>query len=138
MEGDPALLNRLDEIGDIPVATSFIVRGELLFMAYNSRRQAANVARVHAFLQGIGLYFVDEQTADLYGELKAALVQRFGPREHPRRRTTTARQLGFDDNDLWIAATALRHGLTVVSSDSDFTRMAVVKPFLLEQWWAPP
>jgi tRNA(fMet)-specific endonuclease VapC len=138
LEGDPQLLAHIDEIGDAPIATSFIVRGELLFMAYNSRQRVANVARVRAFFEGIGLYFVDEETADLYGELKAALVQHFGPRERASRRRTTATQLGFDDNDLWIAATALRHGLTVVSSDSDFARMAEAKPFPLEQWWTPP
>jgi tRNA(fMet)-specific endonuclease VapC len=137
LEGDPEVLGRLDEKGDVVVATSFIVQGELLFMAYNSERPAANVARVRAFLQGLGLYLMDEETADLYGDLKAALLRRFGPRERARRRRTTAAQLGFDDNDLWIAATALRHGLTVVSSDSDFTRMAEAKPFPLERWWTP-
>jgi tRNA(fMet)-specific endonuclease VapC len=138
MEGDAGVLRRIEEAGDVPVATSFIVRGELLFMAYNSEQRAVNVARVRVFLQSIGLYFVDEETTDLYAELKAALVRHFGPREKARRRKTTATQLGFGDNDLWIAATALRHGLTVVSSDSDFVRMVEARPFPLERWWTPP
>ncbi len=106
-------------------------------MAYNSERRGDNVMRVHALLEAIGLYFVDEQTADLYAELKASLVRHFGPREKVRRRKTTTTQLGFDDNDLWIAATALRHGLTVVSADGDFTRMVEAMPFPLEQWYSP-
>jgi tRNA(fMet)-specific endonuclease VapC len=138
IEGDPGVLDRVAQVGDVPVATSFIVRGELLFMAYNSEQRSTNVARVSSFLQSIGLYFVDEETTDLYAELKAALVRHFGPREKARRRKTTATQLGFGDNDLWIAATALRHGLTVVTSDSDFVRMVTAKPFPLEQWWTPP
>jgi tRNA(fMet)-specific endonuclease VapC len=137
MEGDLGVLQRVEAVGDVLVATSFIVRGELLFMAYNSEQRDVNVARVHAFLQSIGLYFVDEETADLYGELKAALVRHFGPKEKTRRRRTTTTQLGFGDNDLWIAATALRHGLTVVSSDSDFVRMVEAQPFPLETWWTP-
>jgi tRNA(fMet)-specific endonuclease VapC len=137
MEGDSSVLERLAQIGDAPVATSFVVRGELLYMAYNSRQRTANVARVRTFLRSTGLYFVDEETADRYGELKSALVQHYGPKERARRRTATTRQLGFDDNDLWIAATALRHSLTVVSADSDFQRMVVAMQFPLEQWWTP-
>jgi tRNA(fMet)-specific endonuclease VapC len=137
LEGDPQLLGRLAELGDVPLVTSFIVRGELLFMALNSAQREANLERVRTFLQSLAIYFVDEETTERYGELKAGLVQRFGPRNRSRRRTATTRQLGFDDNDLWIAATALRHGLTIVSADSDFQRIREVTPFLLEQWWTP-
>lgn len=134
IEGDDDVRRRLDEKGDAPVATSVIVRGELIFMAHHSERQTTNIQRVEAFLQAIGLYYVDEKTADSYGELKARLMAHFGPRERSKRRRTTLGQLGFDDNDLWIAATALRHGLTVVSADSDFERMRAAMAFELEQW----
>ena len=43
--------------------------------------------------------------------------------------------LGFDENDLWIAAIALQHRLTIVSSDSDFPRIQqVVKSISVESW----
>jgi len=63
------------------VATSVIVQGELIYMAQRSEHQADNRARVEAFLQGIRIYPVDGETAARYGDLKAALMHRFGPRE---------------------------------------------------------
>ena len=33
----------------------------------------------------------------------------------------------MSDNDLWIAATALRHGLTVISRDKAFDRIPDLK-----------
>ncbi|MBN4003760.1 PIN domain-containing protein [Nostoc sp. LPT] len=38
------------------------------------------------------------------------------------------------ENDLWIAATALRHSLILVTSDSDFQRMRQVRKFPVESW----
>jgi len=134
IDGDEHVLHRFDAKGDVLVATSVIVRGELLYMAHHSARQAVNIERVKEFLREIGLFFVDEETADLYGVLKALIMAHYGPRERSKRRRTTLAQLGFDDNDLWIAATALRHGLTVVSVDSDFGRIQTVMSFELEQW----
>ncbi|WP_392408268.1 PIN domain-containing protein [Chlorogloeopsis fritschii PCC 9212] len=51
-----------------------------------------------------------------------------------KRKTTKLNTIGISENDLWIAATALRHSLIVVSCDSDFERMRQVLKFTLESW----
>ena len=134
---DAQVIQQLEDRREQGFATSVIACGELLFMAWNSERREANLGRVKAFLTGIRIYLVDGAIADAYGELKAGLIRRLGPREKIKRRKIRIEEWGIRDNDLWMAAIALRHRLTVVSSDRDFERIRVVKPFPLETWWTP-
>lgn len=77
------------------MATCVVVRGELIYMAPHSEQREQNLARVQSFLEDIRVYFVDEETADVYGDLKAAIFARFGPKEKSKRRRTRIEQLGF-------------------------------------------
>ncbi|NJM74318.1 MAG: type II toxin-antitoxin system VapC family toxin, partial [Scytonema sp. RU_4_4] len=97
-------------------------------------RQTENLAAVQAFLMGVDLYFIDEETAIFYSQLKAAVFHQFAPKDKNKRRSTSMRDLGFDDHDLWIAATAIQHSLVLVSADSDFIRIQQAQPFLVEYW----
>src|SRR4051794_10373684 len=120
--GDKQVLNQLGALAGIQVSICAIVRGELIYMAERSQQKASNLQLIHAFLQSIHSYDVDEVTADVYGQFKAEILEHFGPRERSKRRKARVQELGISDNDLWIAAIALQHSLTVVSSDSDFVR----------------
>ncbi len=137
LDGHPVIVRRVSQLARARLATCPIVRGELVFMAQMSERREANLGRVLGFFGAIEAYPVDGETGDAYGRLKAALMNRFGPREKARRRTFKIERLGFRDNDLWIAATAIRHGLTLVSADSDFERIAQVEELRVERWWVP-
>jgi len=137
IEGNPEIIQGLKERRDEGIVTSVTVQGELVLMARNSERIGDNFNRVTAFLEGIEVLPVDSQTAAYYGGLKAALMGHFGPRAGLKGRKIETRQLGFEENDLWIAATALRHRLIVVTSDSDFTRMTEVVDISVERWWPP-
>jgi tRNA(fMet)-specific endonuclease VapC len=132
--GDSDIINRLATLDNTLVATCVIVQGELIDMAERSRARENNLALVQRFLQGIYIYNVDETTATLYGQLKAALFNQFAPKEKGKRRKTKITDLGFDENDLWIAAIALQHNLTIVSADSDFQRIRTVKALSVESW----
>jgi tRNA(fMet)-specific endonuclease VapC len=137
IQGNTAVIRRVAEVGESLLSTCVIVQGELLFMAYNSERRDDNLARVQIFLEDIRIYLMDNATADIYGQFKAAIIAHFGPKERKKRRQTRIQDLGISDNDLWIAAIALRNGLTIVSADTDFQRMREVKELPVESWLSP-
>jgi len=103
-------------------------------MTEKSGRKAQNLAAVQTFLESVDLYFIDEETAILYSQLKTAIFNQFAPKDKSKRRSISVGDLGFDDHDLWIAATAVQHNLILVSADSDFTRIQQAQPFPLESW----
>ena len=132
--GETNLIQQLELHSEAGVATSVIVRGELLYMAAKSQQTAANIQQVNAFLNKIDLYPINLSISDIYGVLKGKLINTFGPKEKAERRKFNIQTLGFGDNDLWIAATAIHYNLTIVSTDNDFRRIQPVYSFALESW----
>lgn len=132
--GHSAVIDHLSRLGDVEVATCVIVQGELVFMAERSEQKSANLALIREFLDALRVYAMDSEVAHVYGQLKAGVVHRFGPREKSKRRRVKIEQLGVSENDLWIAAIGIRYALTIVSSDSDFERIREVQDFPLENW----
>ncbi|MBC6432800.1 type II toxin-antitoxin system VapC family toxin [Nostoc sp. HG1] len=132
--GNINILNRLLEVENSLISTCVIVQGELIDMAVRSQRQQSNLALIINFLRGIYIYNIEKETANIYGQLKADLFNQFAPKEKSKRRKTKITDLGFGENDLWIAAIAIQHNLTIVSADSDFQRIKEVKTLSVESW----
>jgi predicted nucleic acid-binding protein len=101
------------------IVTCTIVRGEILFGIFRlpeGKRRAQLEAAARKFLDGIPCEGLPPRAGDVYAELKS-------------RQRRAGRPL--DENDLWIAATALALGATVVSRDADFRRiegLPVIEP----------
>ncbi len=134
IQSNTTVINKIAEVGETMISTCFIVQGELFFMAYNSEQKARNLGLVRTFLEDINIYLPDDETTHIYGQFKAEIFERFGPKEKSKRRRFKLENLGIGENDLWIAAIALRHSLTIVSTDSDFTRMQEVRSLSVESW----
>jgi tRNA(fMet)-specific endonuclease VapC len=130
----PNVITALRSRSTSEIGISIITYGELLYMTEKSERKAQNLAAVQTFLASVDLYFIDEETAILYSQLKTAIFNQFAPKDKSKRRSTSVGDLGFDDHDLWIAATVVQHNLILVSADSDFTRIQQAQPFPLESW----
>jgi predicted nucleic acid-binding protein len=67
---------------------------------------------------------IDIHTANKYGELRALLFEKYTPkRRKPGLRPeqlidpVTSRELGIQENDLWIAAQAMVRNMTLVTND---------------------
>lgn len=132
--GEPNVIRRVNEVGVEDIATCVIVQGELTFMMEKSQHKETNLARLAEFLSDIRIYRITEETATIYGQIKAALFDQFAPKDKNKRRKTKIVDLGFDENDIWITAIALQNNLTIVSRDSDFLRIQQVRTFSLESW----
>ena len=89
------------------IGISSIVLGELLGGFAAGTRETANRQELEQFLDSdrVRLFFVDDGTAEFY----ATVYQSLKRKGHP-----------IPTNDMWIAATALQHGLAVFSYDSHF------------------
>ncbi len=81
-----------------------------------------------------------------YGELRAWLFNNCGPRAKRSKamraeelvNPTTGKELGIDENDIWIAAQAGAHNLVLVTHDSRGNLEKVLKQFAstltVEDW----
>lgn len=87
------------------VALCHIVLGELLYGAMRSARVAHNLDRVEALAAMCTVLGTDDEVARWYGELKNELRTRGAP---------------IPSNDLWVAAIARRHSLSVATRDRHF------------------
>ena len=137
IQGHPAILEHLVRIGATPVMTCVIVQGELILMAERSTQKTDNRRTVDSFLRQLTIFSIDQITARTYGTLKAAILAHVGPKEKRKQRHTALHQLGFSENDLWIAAIALQYQLTLVSTDRDFARMQDVVAIPTVRWDQP-
>ncbi len=112
MREHPRVLQRLAEsaVTDRVVICS-IVRGEILFgieRLPQGNRRASLARKAAQLLMALSCEPVPGLAADQYAQIKVA-SQRTG--------------LVLDENDLWIAATALSLGATLVSRDTDFDKV---------------
>ncbi len=82
-----------------------VVVGELYYGAFKSTQARRNLDRVEEFTAASAVVPCDLDTARQYGQIKLRLRRKGKP---------------LPDNDIWIAALAFQHGLTLVSRDGHF------------------
>ena len=90
------------------------VLGELLGGFAFGKERRSNEAKLRRFLNkpGTGLLLLDEQTAQIYGNISASLKTQGTP---------------IPTNDIWIAALAVQHDLTLDTRDQHFKHVPGLK-----------
>ncbi len=99
------------------VALPFITVSELYYGAYKSQRMEANLQLVRSLTEQLTVLESDETISELFGELKAGLE---------------TNGMIIDDADLYIAACAKVHGLTLVTNNTKHFKR--IKGLKLENW----
>ncbi len=88
----------------------------------------------------IGTYQVlpiDHHTARVYGPIRAALFRAYAPRDYRNRITaryiedlrepTSGKELGIQENDLWIVSVAVQYNMAFVTADGGGGMRAIVE-----------
>ena len=114
LDKDPAVGEHLAEATEVFVPS--IVLGELYYGARKSSRVESNIETVNQFTAANRILACDSTTAQHYGEIKNLLREKGRP---------------IPENDIWIAAIANQHDLTLVSRDNHFDE---VEGLSLERW----
>lgn len=100
---DSAVEQRLAVANEIFVPS--IVIGELYYGARKSSRLTENLGRINEFVAGSAVLPCDTVTAQHYGSIKSRLRAKGRP---------------IPENDIWIAAVAIQHQLTLAARDTHF------------------
>ena len=120
MRANPRVEDWISGLGsDDRLVTCTIVRGEILFGIARlpaGRRRLELEETGHRFLAAFRCEPIPERAAGFYADLNVTRQQR---------------GLSLDENDLWVAATALALGASLVSRDSDFAAITSLSVLVL-------
>ncbi|NJN63026.1 MAG: type II toxin-antitoxin system VapC family toxin [Coleofasciculaceae cyanobacterium RL_1_1] len=114
MNGDIGIAQRLKTLQDAYLSVTIV--GELFYGAEKSQQTELNRQRIKPLLERFQTISPDLETANYYATIKNQLRLMGRP---------------IPENDIWIAAIALQHDLTLITRDSDF---AAVDGLKLEKW----
>jgi tRNA(fMet)-specific endonuclease VapC len=109
-----AVIERLKNAEEIFIPS--VVIGELYYGAQKSQLSSENLIRIDDFVQQNTILACNAETARHYGSMKEELRKKGRP---------------IPENDLWIAAIARQHDLTLVSRDAHFQQIDLLR---IERW----
>ena len=111
---DPRIHDRIADA--VEVFVPCIAIGELYFGAFKSGKSQENITRIDEFAVNNTVLACDTDTAKRYGDIKNRLKEKGLP---------------IPENDIWIAAIAQQHALTLVTNDIHFDAIENLK---VEKW----
>ena len=111
---DPGVHERISNASEVFVPC--IAIGELYFGAHKSSRPQENQTCIDEFVIDNTVLACNTETAKRYGDIKNRLKEKGQP---------------IPENDIWIAAIAQQHALTLVTRDTHFDSVEELK---VEMW----
>ncbi len=121
LKGHPAVKANLEHHRHAALKISIITLMELYYGAHKSQQVAGNLAKVKRIEAALEILPLGTEAAEVYAMLKSGLEKAGTP---------------LDDFDLILAATALSHGLTLVTNNEKHLKR--IDGLKLENWTQPP
>jgi len=130
-KGNPdhsAVRNNLEQLGEAVIYVCPVVVGEIEYglkvaPSIDPDRQPL----VREAMAQYKCLDVDRHTSESYSGIRANLFKRYSPKDRRNRLTkkhiedlvepTTGKELGIDENDLWIVSTAVEYNLVFITRD---------------------
>ena len=106
----PEVVRRFSEADRL--CLSVIVIGELRYGALNSARAKQNLERVERLIARCYVLSIDDEIAEAYARIRLSLKQQGTP---------------IPENDIWIAATCVRHDIALATDDGHFDHVSHLK-----------
>jgi tRNA(fMet)-specific endonuclease VapC len=110
LKGDTSVANHIDNASEVYISS--VVIGELFYGAEYSVKIEQNIANIKQLLATYNILNIDDETAMVYGKIKADLRKKGTP---------------IPENDIWIASTAVQHKLKLSTRDKHFLQIASLK-----------
>lgn len=117
LKGNEHIEQKILSAGIDNISISFVTVSELYYGAYKSQRVDENIAMIRKIVDYLNVIESDEAISEEFGNLKASLENA---------------GLIVDDADIFIAACARVHGLTVVTNNTKHFRR--IKGLKLDNW----
>jgi predicted nucleic acid-binding protein len=124
----------LAALGDVSISVCAITIAEVLYGLYVSPsidRQRHDAVR--QALEQYHVWDVDRHTAEVYARIRGRLFELYAPRDRKGRLTakqpedlrdrTMAKELGIQENDLWVLSVAVQYDLRFLTSDKKMQRI---------------
>ena len=113
-EGNTEIADKINAAAGILIST--IVLGELYIGINRVSNKAKHLKKLDSFLSLCEILDIDAETSKHYGEITASLYKKGKP---------------IPSNDIWIAATAKRYDLRLVTRDKHFNQIEKLR---IEHW----
>jgi len=134
---------RLAALGDDPIAVCAISIGEKEDgLQVSPGIDTARSQAVRDAMLQYQIWPIDHHTGTYYGQLRGELFKRYASRDKQDRLKekrpealidkTTARELGIQENDLWIVSVAVQYDLHLITADKGMKRILAIARDIFE------
>jgi predicted nucleic acid-binding protein len=136
--------DKIQKLENSQIYLSAVVWGEVIFGAKANPKFPFDEYREFIHKDKPLILLIDEHVAEMFGALKTEIFEKKSDkvfrtnsgRKNLLKNPMPAKDMGVDENDLWLAAQALVYNLVLITNDRMHTILELAKELKYELWQA--